>query len=365
MLKKITLISTFVFSTSAFAAPHDLYLTAQELKPSSHQLKLDLAIDAVNDTIDIFDMREAEGITDKSAGDYLGFHLAAQYDISPEWAIEGRFWNREIEYTLDTNELQSYLVALRYVPELGLKKNDRLAFRASLWGNTADVLSKTTATRVNNYQFSQVHVKSPEDLQFQLDGIFSRKLDFMNQINAFVSLGYSQVDVGSLDVQAQYQGCLMDIRIQNNNHYTGQLARPCVRDGLTFTELAVSGDAEQFGLNVQQDLNYDSYFASVGGSWNWRYRQFASQIAYQYQYLWRDKMDDRVNQFGNSAIKDNHTLGIKLSYDFHPQVSAFLQGEIYQHNLVGYVPFLYNGVTASRLDKRYGLASIGLQFHAF
>ena len=44
---------------------------------------------------------------------------------------------------------------------------------------------------------------------------------------------------------------------------------------------------------------------------------------------------------------------------------GFIKGEIYQHNLVGYVPFLYNGVTASRLDKKYGLASLGVTFHGF
>lgn len=366
MLKKVALISTgLTLSAYSFAAPHDLYLTAKDFNSKPNALTVDVAIDAVNDTIDIFDMRQAEGITDKSAGDYLGFHLAAQYAWHPEWSVEGAFWNREIEYSQDTNELQSYLMAVRYTPDWNLKKNDALSFRLSLWGNTSDMLSKTTPTKVNDFQFKQVHVHSPEDLQLQLDSIFSRKLDPMNQLNAFFSLGYSQVEISDLDVQALYQGCLMDINVQSNNQFTGQLASPCSKDGLTFTELQVSGAADQFGLNIQDDLNYDSYFASAGASWNWRYRQFESQLAYQYQYFWRNKIDDRVSYFGNSPIKDNHSIGAKFSYDFNPHITGFLKGEIYQHNLIGYVPFLYNGVTASRLDKRYGLASLGVQFRAF
>lgn len=58
-------------------------------------------------------------------------------------------------------------------------------------------------------------------------------------------------------------------------------------------------------------------------------------------------------------------IKFKLNYDFTPRVRGFIKGEIYQHNLVGYVPFLYNGVTASRLDKKYGLASLGVTFHGF
>jgi len=101
------------------------------------------------------------------------------------------------------------------------------------------------------------------------------------------------------------------------------------------------------------------------GSWNWRYRQFESQLAYQYQRLWRNDIDDRVSNFGNSPIKDNHTLGAKFSYDFSPHVTGFIEGQVFQRNFVGDIPFLYNGVTASRLDKRYGLASVGITLHSF
>ena len=38
---------------------------------------------------------------------------------------------------------------------------------------------------------------------------------------------------------------------------------------------------------------------------------------------------------------------------------------VFQRNFVGDIPFLYNGVTASRLDKRYGLASVGITLHSF
>ena len=69
---------------------------------------------------------------------------------------------------------------------------------------------------------------------------------------------------------------------------------------------------------------------------------------------------DLFSKYGRHPFAD-----LKLNYDFTPRVRGFIKGEIYQHNLVGYVPFLYNGVTASRLDKKYGLASLGVTFHGF
>lgn len=359
-------IGLFTSMQMVMAAPNDAFLIAYDFnQPTDAALSITTAVDAVNDRIDIFDFREKEGIEDKSAGDYQGFHLRGDYQFHPQWAVEATFWTREIEYSLDSNQLHSYLVGIRYQPHFNLHKNDALALRLSLWGNWSDQLSKTTPTRVNQYLFNQVHVYDPKDSQIQLDGIFSRKLDPMNQINFFTSLSYSQVDIGHLNIQASRQGCLMNVTIQTNNQYSGQLAQPCTHQGIVITDLNISGDATEFGLDVTKDLNYDSYSAAIGASWNWRYRAFESQISYQYQYLWRQDIDERVNQFGHSPLKDNHTIGAKFSYDLRPNLTAFLRGELYQHNFVGQIPFLYNGVTASRLDKRYGLASLGIEFNVF
>ncbi len=367
MHNKFALFCGFALvSHQCLAAPNDLFLQAKDLNSTSNTaLKVTISADAVNDTLDVFDIRKSEGVTDQSAGDYQGFNIAALYRFTPNWAVEASFWQREIEYTQDTNKLQSALLGVRFTPQLSLQPSSGLTFRGSIWANRADALSKTSPTRVNQHTFNQVNVENPEDLQIQLDAIFSKKLDHMNQLNAFASAGYSKVKVNAVNIQAKQQGCLMNIAIDSSNQYFGNLAQPCLSGNITLTDLYVQGNANEYGLDIQQDLNYDSYFASLGGSWNWRYAKFESQLAYQYQYLWRDAIDDRVKNFGNQSIRDNHSLGLKLSYDIYPKITGFLKGEMYQHNFVGQIPFLYNGITASRLDKRYGIASIGLNFHGF
>lgn len=348
-------------SSCTFAMPNDLFMQAT---PETNTLTTSLSLDLVNDTVDFFKLRQSEGVNGDS-GDYIGAHLSAIYQFHPEWSISGSYWHRNIEFSEDTNKLNSAALSFKFSPEQLSTKKSNLAFQVSIWGNRADEVGKSTPTYINKYKVDEVSVIKPHDLQLQLDTIYTHKIDVMNQINVFGSIGHSKVKVNKLDVTTQARGCKANLTINDNNQYTGQPVGKCIIDGLIVKDLKLTGNANDLGLDIAQDLNYNSYFASLGGSWNWRYRKFESQLAYQYQRLWRKDIDDRINNFGNTPIKDNHTIGAKFSYDFSTKVTAYLRGEIYQHNLIGYVPFLYNGVTASRLDKRYGLASIGIEYRGF
>ncbi len=48
-----------------------------------------------------------------------------------------------------------------------------------------------------------------------------------------------------------------------------------------------------------------------------------------------------------------------MTFSPHVTPRVYRRSGVFQRNFVGDIPFLYNGVTASRLDKRYGLASVG------
>lgn len=366
-MKNHSLLFIFaVFTISyTYAAPDDLFLQAT---PAKNKLTTNASLDIVNDTVDFLDLRESEGVKGDS-GDYLGGHISAQYQLHSEWAINADYWRREIEFGKDTNKLNSGALGLTYFPASLSTDRSNLAFKLSFWGNQADEVTKTSPTNINGRTINEVMVSNPRDTQLQLDTIYTHKIDFMNQVNIFGSLGYSKVKVDELDLMVHLTGnnrdCKANINIDSNNNLSATPIGRCLIDGLIVRDIDIGNYADQFDLDVKKDLNYDSYYASLGGSWNWRYRQFESQLAYQYQRLWRKDIDDRISKFGNSPIKDNHTFGAKFSYDFTPKLTGYLQGQLFQNNLVGYVPFLYNGVTASRLDKRYGLASIGIQYHGF
>lgn len=119
-----------------------LFLQAHSLSGNTQPVNVDVAIDAVNKTIDVFNVREKEGATTDNAGDYFGGHFIGKYQIYPNFELEAGFWQREIDYSQDANKLQSWLVATTFTPNLNLQKNDFLDLRFSLWGNYADQLKK-------------------------------------------------------------------------------------------------------------------------------------------------------------------------------------------------------------------------------
>lgn len=363
---KRPLLITFLFSLispTIQASTEDLFLQAKTFKNQSPN-SISLGVDLVNDTVDVFDIRESEGVQNNT-GDYKGTHITATYQFHPQWKIEGSYWFREIDYSGEANSIHSPMLAIQFLPNIQLDTKDAVAFRMSIWGNQANSVTKASPTFVNNHNFKNITVIQPQDLQLQFDGIFSHQIDSMNLVNAIISGGYSRVKVKNIKLQTKKNACLMDISVQSNNIFTGQLSEPCILENFIIDEMTTSGNAKEFGFEIDKDLKYDALFTNLGASWNFRYQKFESQLAYQYQRLWRKNIDDRVSNFGNQPIKDNHTFGAKLSYDFHPKVSVFLQGEMFKNNFIGHIPFLYNGITASRLDKKYGLASLGVTVHGF
>lgn len=363
-LLNLMLSSMCVISGTSFAAPNDVFLQPLPINTAS-PLSIEASVDLVNDTVDIFDIRESEGAVEDNAGDYDGGHLMLHYAFHPQWLAEVAYWNRNIEYSQDKNRIDSWLAAVQYQPLMALKPSDDLAIRFSLWGNQADELSKTSPTLVNNQRFSNIRVNGLSDIQAQADLLFSRRLDRQNKLNGFVSLGYSKVDVDSLNASINIRNCNFNIQVNSGNQLNGQLAAPCTSNGTTLTEASFTDEASSYGLDMDKDLSYDAGFFSVGGSWNWRHKKFASQLGYQFQYLMRQDIDDRVSNYGNSAIKSNHTLGLDLSYKLNNYTSVFVASQVFKNNFIGTIPFLYNSVTASRLDRKYGYASFGVRFANF
>ena len=71
-MKHLNLLSASILLLSPsllHAAPNDMFLQANSLSGKTQPLNVDVAIDAVNKTIDLFDVRAKEGATSENAGD--------------------------------------------------------------------------------------------------------------------------------------------------------------------------------------------------------------------------------------------------------------------------------------------------------
>ncbi|AJY41432.1 hypothetical protein I6G56_11020 [Burkholderia humptydooensis] len=354
-----------VAAGGAEAAPEDEFLRAEPTTGEFTRLRAEVSYDAVNSTLDIFKLRTRQGPAPENAGDYKGARIMIAYKFSPYWSGAVTYWRRNIDYGQDTNSINSWQLALNYDPLAEPGARDRAIFRFSLWGDYAGTLSKTSPTQVQRTTFNQIRVSGPMDVQAQADAIFSGQLDDNNTLTVFAGVGLSRVSVGDLNAQLRRGNCNFNVHIGSDNIANGTLSAPCQAGNTTLQDATFSVDAAQFGLNVNQDLNYTAGFLNLGGSWRWRYKHFGAQVGYQFQYLIRSHVDNGLSNYGVSPIKSNHTLGLELTYEVVKNVELFVRGQAFMHNFVGTIPFLYNGATAGRLNRYYGYASFGVRFSGF
>jgi len=358
-------VLSLAVSTLAFAAANDEFLSTDATGVWSSNLHGEAGYDLMNSTVDVFNLRTRQGPVPDNAGDYRGGHLSLGYKWSPHWATEATYWKRDIVYGTSTNQIDSWLLALYYDPLAEPHAQDRAIFRFSVWGDQASELSKKSPTLIGSTTFNQINVQNPTDIQAQVDAIFSNQFNERNKFTGFVSAGLSSVDVGDINANIQKGKCNFNVGISSDNIANGTLAAPCQVGNNQVQSASFSVSSLQYGVDINKDMVYRAGFLGLGGSWRWTYERWTSNVGYQFQYIKRNNVDKQVSQFGGSPLRTNQTIGVDVAYKINNKVDVFVQGQAFKSNFVGSIPFLYNAVTASRLNRYYGLTTFGVRFTGF
>ncbi|MFG0636434.1 hypothetical protein [Acinetobacter soli] len=340
-------------SCTAYAAPMDAFNTIPDFQPDRNLI--------VNTSFDYF--KANSKAKNDNQRDYTGFTLGSRYILNPNWYTDLNYWNRTIQYGASDNDFQSWKLGLNYVSDFTPSTNDTLAFGVSFWGNYADQFDKSSKTKYKNYTLSEASIKKPQDLQLQLDAIYSKKFNQNNTFNLFANAAYSKVKTEAISGIFSNKNCNFDIHIDKNNQLTGQLKSPCTLNNTTVNNITLSADARQYGVDIQNQLNYDAVILGLGANWQWQYENFKSLIGYNFQYFMRDiPKESFIEQRERTS---NHTIALELSYAITPEWNVYLQNQFFLHSFTGEIPSLYNPITAAAMDKSYNYVSIGIRFTPF
>jgi hypothetical protein len=335
----------------AFAAPLDALLTT-ETHGRANELHLDLGVDAVNDTLDIFNIRDQDPkYAGTNVGDYKGVHLLVGYGLTEQLWVDAGFWRREISYRTDTETLNSWQAALQYRFSGSPDSIARYGVRIGAWGNEAGVLNKSTPTSAFNQSLDSISVNNPRDRQFQIDLIGSWKIKPEIRLGAFAGGGISQVDLGS--ITAGYKGCLYDIRFSSSEVSGTQVGRCGGLLSSRFTA-PVTDD-------YSQGLAYSGHYVHAGVNLRWQVAKWTLKGGYTLQQLTRENVDDMVTRQGGTAYTRNNILEGELSHAWGLHFEGYARAEVMSNQFVGEIPFAYNAFTASKFGGKYGLLSLGLR----
>lgn len=347
-MKKYLLALLLGVSSPLGAAPLDALLDAiPHDRPGT--FKLEFGVDAVNKTLDIFNIRANDPVYGgTNVGDYKGLHLRAGYGLTERLWLEGGLWQRSIAYRTDTENITSWQTALQYRLTERNRQEGQYAVRLSLWGNQSPVVNKASPTTLPGINLQSVSVRNPQDLQLQADLIGTWPVkDSGFVLSAFAGGGVSRVTTGALS--GMVNGCNYNI-YSGNFGTTAILSAPC--GALLSATLNSPSTAAQW-------LSYTSRYYQLGGKVQWEQGDWQAALGYQYLFHARDQIDAAIVQRGGVAYKNNHILIAEVARRLSRDFTLFARAQVMRNQFNGEMPFTYNSVTANKFGQLYGFATFG------
>ncbi|MFM2036291.1 MAG: hypothetical protein RL459_1556 [Pseudomonadota bacterium] len=341
----------FILPLTLCAAPLDALLSA-DLPGGPGQLRLELGVDAVNDTLDFLHLRSSDpSYTGTNVGDYQGQHVLASYRFTNDWSASGQLWRRRIDYRTDSAQIGSWQVAGQYRLLGTAASRGHLAVRLGVWGNASDELVKSSPTTVAGKTVFDVRVDSARDLQKQLDVVGTWRLSESVTVNALGGIGQSRVGAG--EVSALYKtgsGCTYRLTFVGSA-LNGALVDTCSASGPVLDTFSAATDAD---LHVSYRANY----WLLGGSLQWFNQDWMLRGGFVHQELKRAQVDDTIRNLGGVAYTANNSWIAEISRRIAPHSAVVLRGQLMSNQFVGDIPFAYNPMTAGKFGKRYGMATL-------
>lgn len=336
---------------SVEAAPLDAMLSADQYRKAG-EFRAEASYDAMNGTLDLLNMRGRDTqYAGTNVGDYSGLHMRAGYALTDRLSLDGGAWQRRISYRSDNESLQSWQTAVQY--RLMSNKRSNFALRLGMWGDQADTMTKSSPTLVQGRTVNSVTINSLRDIQQQADLVGSWRLTRKSSASAFVGLGRSNVTTGNMSANyTSGNGCNYNMSF-TATETTGVLAAPCAAPGGVVTSFSTP-------QSVLPEFSYHANYYQLGGMLQWHDSNWGLRGGYQYQHLKRANVDALIVSNGGVSYQSNHILVAEVSRKVNRHVEAFVRGQTMSNQFVGEIPFSYNGVTASKFSRRYGLASFGM-----
>jgi len=345
-------------ATSVAAAPLDALLTAmpERLAPLGY---VELGIDHMNDSLDVFKIREADPLTaGTQAGDYRGQHINAGWRVADRLWLTGSLWQRYVSDASDTYRYNSWQLAAQYRFMEPSGAWPAMALRLSGWGNRASATESSTPVNVPGAILNAVKVTEPADRQLQADLVSTWPLSPALEVSALVSAGTSQLSYGALSATTTRNGCNYQLSFTGNDIF-GTLIPPCAATGGIIQQFFdSSGD---YGVDVANEIAWRGTFMQLGVNSAWRNGPWTLQGGYLFHTARREAVDAILASRGKAAYTQNHNITLEADYRFHPHVSVFSRAQFSSNLFFNDIPVTYNSSTASRFGSKYSLFSVGLR----
>lgn len=342
------------------AAPLDAFLSAHSTL-SEKQVQIETVYDVVNSRVDFLRIRANDpAYAGTNVGDYHGAHLRASMALTSALSIDGSVWDRTISHLSDKENIKTWQAALQYQLQQGVGHQPSVALRVGAWGNYSSETKKSSPTRIGSETLNSVTVSAPKDQQVQLDLIATSTIFFGTELTGFAGGGVSHISLGAISGTATKAGCQYNIAVGATDT-VGTLATPC-NAAIVIQQFNLPNHV--YGIDINRDARYHASYLQGGVMLRWHDDSATWHVraGYHYQLLNRKAIDDTVVSKGGTPYRSNNIFVGEIGYAFFKNATLFVRGQYMSNQFVGEIPFVYNALTASRFNRRYGLLSTGLSY---
>lgn len=359
------LILVFVhtlFAQTINYAQHDLHTQVI----AKNQTELSLEYTLINDTVDVFNLKQSEFSNTSSIGsmgdsDSLG--IGIRYGLSDTMMLSIKHSKRNIKYISETLTNQKSDIFLRY----NIFHYDGAFFNS---GVSVDV--GYTRNKLKNF-----YLRKSTSINKMIKRILpnaNAALLYSDGINPFKGEPFARPEGYYARFNNTTTALTQDpyvslIKTQDDSFYTRVLTGfhtdesitdfyagykyTSIKNTITTTQEILSL-AQNEGIDLKKILDRDEAMLFLGFNYSINVDKFIYEFSYEYDHFLRDG--------GLGYVNYNHIFNAHISYILRKDLLISVGGKILYRQLNGEIPYLYNKYTQTTFDHKYGYATLGLQY---
>ena len=347
-----------LFSSLALAAPLDTSIIINPER-KSWNIEFSLAIDKVNETLDILNIRaQDEQFAGTTVGDYQGYSGYVDIALWSGFHMNVAAWRRQIDLGREKTHIMTWKFGGQWQ---FLSQKDSLpsmALRYHYWTNNAGDMKNASSRTLLNVSIDELNITNVKDAQHQVDFIASWSLNPRILFTLFAGLGRSEV--GYSDFLVNYNGCQYGFDSPAKDTVILLLAEE-VSSACQITRIKRQDPASPFtgpGLGI----SYTSEYIQLGSSFDWRLGQWRLNAGMRTLRVRRD-VDSILSELDKKTYTVNYIGSLTLARKLTKNSAIFVRGQYYYRSWLGEIPLTYNVFTSQRFDRPYGLLSLGLKLN--
>lgn len=328
---------------------------------SENRLGVRFSYNRINDTIDIFDIKQKElGSTAKfgSIGDSSGMDLSLAYGVNEFTSIFYNFKYLRLHYIdniLKNKKNEIFAKVGIYSNPMSFFEN----FSADIGfvRNAAGNLDIKSSTQLNS-MISKVNPIEGLSIDGSVMSYKNNKLSVRDDITNEPI--YPFVRIGDMSDNSFY------IRLLTGFSYETNIFD--IYGGIKYTSIntTVSIQPKKNASKLQEILKNAGYkdvtldrnekSAFFGFNYTVEFNSFIFDANYEYLTIWgRDKEIKKTD--------NNHIINSALSYIVNNEFLIYIGGKLMINQFNGVIPYLYNKYTKNKYDKKYGYAKVGFVYN--